>query len=800
MVLVAGVLLVVALGVFLAIGRWKSPFSRLDLPKRLGIDIQQESDGFTRAQFQAGLAKVKITASKVERLKDDHYRLHAVKIEMYDVKGGTDRIEGSEFEYDQRSGIAKAAGQVEITLQRPGQALAVAPKAAAALTDKQKTGPLAGAAQTVEAGQIHVKTSGLSFDEKRGIATTSQYVQFALAQGSGSAVGATYDSQQGTLVLDSAVQLTTHRGAEPVSLEAKHAEFERGDQVCRLTAASTQYRGGTARATEATIQFRDDGSAERLSVAKGLWLTTATGGRLAAPTGLLEFDQHNYVKHGHLEGGVALDSDNQGRKVHGTAPTAELEFGASGVLHRAHLERGVSLDTDEEANLESGLVRTHRNWVSPAADLEFRNTGKGAAELSSIHGTGGVAVSSQSQRGEASAAPSRMVADEVTGVFGADSALTAMTGVGHAGMEETTPNGTRQKTSGDRVEAHFAAASRKGGAAAQIESATVIGHVVLVQQPAQKAGSQAAVATRATAERAVYQGDGEWLHLIGNPRVDSGGLQLTADKIDVSQDSGDAFGHGNVKATWFGSEAGSAQKNAPGSGAGLGSEGPAHVIAAEAQLHQSTGEATFRGQARLWQGSNSIAAPLIVLDRTRQTLVARTANAGEPVRVVLVTAAAATPARPGKPAMPSVIRVRGGELKYSDAERKAVIHGAAAGSVVAETGEATTRSGEVELILLPPGNHAGRDGGAAQVDRMTARNHVTIDAEGRRGTGEQLDYSGETGEYVLRGTAAVPPRMTDPVRGTVTGEALIFNSRDDSVNVEGGGRKTLTETTAPARR
>jgi lipopolysaccharide export system protein LptA len=39
--------------------------------------------------------------------------------------------------------------------------------------------------------------------------------------------------------------------------------------------------------------------------------------------------------------------------------------------------------------------------------------------------------------------------------------------------------------------------------------------------------------------------------------------------------------------------------------------------------------------------------------------------------------------------------------------------------------------------------------------------------------------------------------LTDPIRGSVTGEALIFNSRDDSVSIEGGGRKTTTVTTAP---
>jgi hypothetical protein len=37
--------------------------------------------------------------------------------------------------------------------------------------------------------------------------------------------------------------------------------------------------------------------------------------------------------------------------------------------------------------------------------------------------------------------------------------------------------------------------------------------------------------------------------------------------------------------------------------------------------------------------------------------------------------------------------------------------------------------------------------------------------------------------------------MTDPARGNVTGEALIFHSHDDSVSVEGG--VTKTETTAP---
>ena len=159
----------------------------------------------------------------------------------------------------------------------------------------------------------------------------------------------------------------------------------------------------------------------------------------------------------------------------------------------------------------------------------------------------------------------------------------------------------------------------------------------------------------------MYEGGEERLHLTASPRVENGALQLTADKVDVLQASGDAFAHGSVKATWAPAPAGSGGTGkkqpggaaVPGSGA-LGGEGPAHIVADEAQLHQSTGEATFRGQVRLWQQANSIAAPEIVLNRTRQTLVARSTNAASPVRVVMLSAGGMDTLRAGQPGSPSL--------------------------------------------------------------------------------------------------------------------------------------------------
>lgn len=799
MVLAAGGLLVVALAVFLVMGKYRNPLNRRDLPKKLGVDIQQEANGFTHAEFRAGHALFKITASKVEQLKNQRYRLHAVHIEMYSPDGkSTDSIEGNEFEYDQKSGIAKAAGMVEIAITRPVPA--------------GTAGHGAGAGNAgSSANQIHVKTSGLIFDQKNEIASTTEHVEFVLAQGAGSATGATYASQQGNLVLDRDVSLHVERGGEPVSVTAAHAEVDRGDQVCRMTDAGARYRNGDLQARKATLDFRDDGTAEHLDASDGVVLTTATGGHLTAATGTVDFGKQNQPQRADLSGGVTIDSDENGRKVHGTSPTAALEFGAQGVLRKTHLERGVHLTVDQSSGTDASAMRTHRDWQSPVADLDFRDEGRGKVELAQMHGTGGVTVTGETRRGSGSSAPSRMTADEVTGIFGKNSALTEMDGVGHANLMETTANGTRQSTSGDRLTAHFVAdnganrvKSRKGSSdeASQIESATVVGHVQLDQQPAPTGKGSEAKPLHATAQQAVYEGTGEWLHLTGSPYIESAGLQLFADKVDVSQVSGDAFAHGNVKATWFGDTAGSgggAKNGNSANGFALGSSGPAHVIATEAQMHQASGEATFAGNARLWQGANSVGAPVLILNRTKQSLVAQTRDAAQPVQSVLVGSESANSKKAGQSGKPSVIRVRSGDLSYSDAERTAVLHGGVLGRVTAENGDGVSRSDMVTLVLAPTGNKAGSGSKTSQVDRMTALGHVTVDLEGRYGTGEQLVYAGSTGEYVLTGTAAQPPRMKDPVRGDVTGGALIFNSRDDSVRVDGGTGKTLTETTVPKR-
>jgi lipopolysaccharide export system protein LptA len=369
------------------------------------------------------------------------------------------------------------------------------------------------------------------------------------------------------------------------------------------------------------------------------------------------------------------------------------------------------------------------------------------------------------------------------------------------------------------------------GEAAVIESVVQTGHVVLTQsKPVGKGGAGTSESGSseivANGDRADYDGKSEVLQLSGSPRLRDGELDISADRVEISRLTGDATARGNVKASWL--QGAKLQSSLPsgllGGSTGANGNNPVHAVAAMAELHQATSEVIFRAavgdhassaggaQPRLWQGANSIAAPVITLNRLKQTLVAESRGPANAVRSVLLNEASGHSSQK-ESSHPSVIRLLSADLHYSEGERLAVLHGGTAANVVAESagadGTATIRAKVVEIHLPPAGVHseaagpnADRDSAAARsagIDRMIAQGQVSVEWPGRRGTGEKLVYTGENGVYVLTGSAGQPPRVMDEAMGNVTGNTLIFHGRDDSVTVEGDGGKTVTETQSSSR-
>ena len=141
---------------------------------------------------------------------------------------------------------------------------------------------------------------------------------------------------------------------------------------------------------------------------------------------------------------MTLRSVSENADTNGSASSADLRFGAQGELRHVHLEGGVEMQTESEtssgSNGQVSPARVVRTWRSPVADLDFRDVGQGQVEPATIRGSGGVVVTSETALAGAAPAPSRMAADEVTGEFGPAATLKALTGTGHASIEDTSAN------------------------------------------------------------------------------------------------------------------------------------------------------------------------------------------------------------------------------------------------------------------------------------------------------------------------------------------------------------------------
>jgi len=218
------------------------------------------------------------------------------------------------------------------------------------------------------------------------------------------------------------------------------------------------------------------------------------------------------------------------------------------------------------------------------------------------------------------------------------------------------------------------------------------------------------------------------------------------------------------------------------------------VVADRAHLDKPADLTTFYGKdgepARMWQGSDSVAAPVLELSRAHATLSAHGPVGATAVNAVFTGSRKDATNKPAD--QPSVVRLQSRTLLYSDNDHKAVFSGA----VVAQTSSGQVHSNFMDVYFAPGGGAqtSGKTSQGYQVSRIVARGAVELQQPGRKGTGEELTYTAADGKFVLTGSSATPPHITDQVRGTVTGNALIFNDRDDSVVVSGGDAKAVTQT------
>lgn len=808
-ILIVGGCLIAVIAGFFFYGHWQGRRFGHDLPGSLETSIQQSTQGFTYSESRGGHTIYTLHASKAVQYKSSgHAELHDVSITLYGAQGEpANRIYGNDFDWDPVHGIARAIGEVQIDFQGSTSSDAQAGKAPADDGENKNT--------------VHVKTSGLEFNKQTGMASTTERIEFRMAEAAGSATGASFDSQTGVVILNSDVAFNSSVGGSPLAVRAHHAQYDRASRLLYLLQDVTDYADSHTSSDQATVSFRADGSAYQVVAEGHVVFTGNDGQQVNARTAHVDLDAKSEPQQAVLDGGVLYVVNTGARLIHGSAASGTMLFKPQAVLRHAQLRTAVSV-VDEEKLLpvDSGKAKQNvpqsitRELRASTLDIDFAVGEDRRPEAQHLLATGAARVNTHTIYAKTPPEDMTMQGDQLFATLVDGEVLSSVRGTGHTSLVTVSSNGVTQSSKGDNLLLTFAPPApsqpqpsakpkeRAGGQnpdsatpqpGAQLQSAVQLGNVTLVQQGVAAPGGQTPLPTTATAQRAAYNAATQTMQLTGSPRIREEAGELSATLIEFERNTGNATATGNVKATY---------RQAKGQqSVNLAGDGPVHVIADHAHLDHATDVTTFYGRAgqmaRLWQGNDSVSAPVLELSRTHSTLSAHgPGNEAAAVNAVFTGAQTDQKPKQGTQSAPSVVRLQSRTLFYAENDHKAVFGGA----VVAETSSGVLHSNFMDVYFSQAAsNSAGGKitdpaGARQSVSKIVARGSVQLDQPGRKGTGEDLIYTASDGKFVLTGSSATPPRLTDQVRGVVTGNALIFNDRDDSVVVSGGASTAVTQT------
>jgi len=813
----AALLLAIVAG-FVIYGRNRFRHIEKDLPGRLGINIQQTANTITFSQSTQGHTLFTLKAAKQVQLKSGHVLLHDVDITLYGPPGSgrRDRIAGSDFDYDQANGVIVSQGDVEIELQGTG-----------------KAAPASSESGDANANVIRVKTSGLTFLQKTGNASTQQRVEFELPRAAGTAVGADYNSKTGVVVLSNEVHITTSNNGRAGVVDAARATLLRASSQAVLVNATVNYQTEESSSDQATVDFRRDGTAETIEATGHVRMKTDNGATVSAETAHILLDTKSQPTRADLGGGVQFASTRENEILRGWAEKGTLLFAAASVsghsqtqLRHGEFHDNVRFDEDVSGFAKDPRGRAQKQLQAQELNIEFgpAQGGRGAEARKAI-AEGSPVVTSRQTPSKGPEQTTRISGDRLVATFGPGNAFQQVDGTGNTQIVQSSTDGSHNTTKGDALHASFVqqpaegqqtvarsnaknAGKKSAGPRMEttLETAIQDGNVVLTETQAKKPGAAAQPETlTGWAQHAEYHASDQVLHLTGSPRLNDGAtMQVAADEIDYHRDSQNAAASGHVKATYT-QAAKSGEDPRSKAPPTMGGKGPVHVIAERATMEHAKNQEFFFGSehnpARMWQDPDSLLAPVIEIDRDENQLKAWGESTGsKPVVDANFTTTL------GGQQQASVVRVRSQTLVYSDKTRQGDFRGA----VTAAQGNEAIEADDALLYLKPTAGNgaperpgpaadsnakpAGRQ--TAQLDRIVATGHVVFVQPGRKGNGEKLVYTADDSRYVLSGTESSPPQLWDRVHGTTTGQALIFSSQDERVEVSGGKSSAVTETRA----
>lgn len=769
----ATILVMVVVAGFYVYARYRFFSAVKDVPAKLGVEIQQSTDTFSLSKSEGGRTLFTIRASKAVQYKvGGRAELHNVSIVVYGRESNRfDQIYGDDFEYDPQSGNVVAKGVVHIDLEANPQ---------------PEAHPELGPPGELK-NPIHLKTSGLTFNQKSGMARTDEEIEFQIPRASGSARGAYYDSKSNTLTLGSDIDVQTS-GPGATRIKARHGIITKAPTRAVLNDVVAERSDDIMTARKATLFLRDDNSLERI-LAEGDVNSEAKG-----ETGLTTHAQRaeffmnatNQIKSAVMTGGVTFDTSGA-NQIDGNAGRVVADFGPDAKVRIVHASEGVkilqkpALEPVTSAAIggrtlpdgkgaaprvvrakaqKQNTAKAPNDAVEMTAQaMDFFVRGGQVLERAETLGAGQITIIPQQAR--SGGGPTVVSAGKFTAAL-SNNRLSGIHGAPQARVVQTAAGQPDKVSTSDSLDATF---DKTGGISGFVQQGNF----------QYREGQPGAKVNRAGwADKATYSNTTQTLVLEGSPRVTDGGMATTAQSIRLNRATGDAEAQTSVKTTY-------SELTPQPNGALLASADPVHVTAAKMVFARSTGVARYTGDARLWQGANIVEAPSINFDRDKRSMEAQ-GTATKAVTTVLV--------QPDKTGTLVPVNVSAARLTYTDQQRQARFEG----GVVIRSSDGTVTGDHVTVFLKSVAAAQAKTAVATpgQLDRIIAEGHVVMQQPNRRGTGDKLVYTADDGKFVMTGG---PPQIADAQQGTVTGAALTFYSHDDRVLVEGEGTtRAVTKT------
>lgn len=685
------------------------------VPKNIPAGVAQVAKDFKFSKSEGGRTLFTIRAASFQQFKEgERYELHDASITLFGRDGDrSDHISGSEFQYDKSTGEVTASGEVQIDLEANSPVAVMAKPGAAPATGNV----------------IHLKTSGLSFNEKSGLAETKERIEFRIPEAAGAAIGATYDSRGNVLALKSAVKIVT-TGRQKATITGDSASIVKGPQRIIVQGARIEQPPRAVTTDRLTVVLRADNTVDHILGAGKVHAVREgpKGFDVSAPESELVLDDASQLRSGTLSGGVTFAGKGEDSPPQGRAGRLLLSFGGKGALAKVRAEDSVEFKQGPPAKSQEMEAAAVDFYLRDGKILEKAVTSAGPARIVLSQGTTSSTIS----------------AGQFDARFNAQNRLNSIFGSPNAKVLSSTPGQADRITSSREVTANF-------NARGEIASAEQTGDFHYQE------GSR-----EGWAERARYNPADESYVLTGSPRLVDTDRALTADSIQLSRKTGTAFARGNVKSTY--------NQKAESGGAMLSSADPVHVTGATMTANRSSGMARFTA-ARLWRGPDIVEAPVILFDHEHRGLQAQRDQSSRVSSVFVQTD------QNGKT---TPVNITADKLSYVDTERKAVF----SGNVLVRIEGSTITADTVEAFLLR-GSQAESQGGS-QLDRIVAQGDIQIQQPDRKATGSQLVYTALDEKFVLTGSPTRLPSIFDAERGQILGDSLTFFRHDGRVLVGNG--------------